>query len=804
MFIEDDELRTLYRDASAEHLEKLEAGFLTLEHNPEDRSPIQDLMRAAHSLKGDSRMLGVNDAETVTHKLEDLLTGIEQGTQPVTPELCDGLYIGLDAIRKIVHEALTGESAGKSTFQAIAHLMALENSVSAEMPSTDTVIPHPFGDMNRDAGVFPSLEQFQGQTLHSQEVAVQSQMTIEELEAKFAALDLGSVDDTASEPALEQKTQSEHKLEEGEYQIDTVRVEASKLDSLMTQAGELSVTQLRISRRVEDVAKIYTLWESWSREVQGNREAMTYLLDQVKDERSKALQRMIQASLTASHELGTLVRQLRLTSYEDTARLETVSSQLESDILKLRTLPLSSMFSLFPRMVRDLAKQQGKDIQFIIEGGDTFADKRILEEMKDPLTHILRNAVDHGIETPEMRIAAGKPAKATLRLRAYRHSSRIGIEVIDDGQGLDSASIKRTALRRQLYTQAELDMMPETEIQSLIFEPGFSTRSQVTAISGRGVGLDVVRANVTRLKGSIQVDSSLGQGCTFRFSLSTSLATTYALIVAVNQSPFAIPVDSVDRMIRVSREEFFSIEGNPTITVQEQPISVVWLSDLLQLPVPSPETTRAIATDTTASIPCVIMKVGTDRIGLLVDTLLEQQDIILKPHSKLLKYVRNIAGATILDNGDVCMVLNPQDLVNTARDGASSQPLDSDSRKIQTAPKVLLVEDSLPIRTQVRRILEGAGYEVTVAVDGLEGFQKLPTDTFSAIVSDVEMPNLTGLELTKQIRQDHQYDELPIILVTTLASDADKRRGTDAGANAYITKGDFDQNLLLTTLRSLI
>ncbi|MEM9163337.1 MAG: response regulator, partial [Cyanobacteria bacterium P01_F01_bin.4] len=403
------------------------------------------------------------------------------------------------------------------------------------------------------------------------------------------------------------------------------------------------------------------------------------------------------------------------------------------------------------------------------------------------------------------RIVTGKSPTATIYLKAYQMGSRIGIDVVDDGRGLDLESIQQTALNRGLYTQAELARMSAEQIQNLIFAPGFSTRTTVTEMSGRGVGLDVVRVNVEQLRGAIQVHSTPAQGCTFRFSLNTRLATTAALILAVNQTPYAIPIEFVDVMMRVDPQDVFVFEGSPTIHYQDHPLSVAWLTDLLDLPVSVIAQPRALSVEA-KPVSCVVLKVGSERLGLFVDDLLDQQDIVLKPHSKLLKRVRNIVGATILGTGEVCMVLNPQDLIKSAQVGGTDAG--SENLSMTTAPKappkVLLVEDSLPIRTLMQRILIGAGYRVTTAVDGLDGLDKLQGEVFDAVVSDVEMPNLDGLGLTNQIRQYSKYKTLPIVLVTTLAKEEDQRRGAEAGANAYITKGDFDQSLLINTLRRLI
>ena len=739
MFIEDDELRELYKVASADHLEKLEQGLLSLEQQPDDSSILDGLLRETHSLKGDSRMLGVEEAEMLVHQMEELLNEVKNNETVLSGDLCDRLYLGVDAVKKIATEAVTGEPSGVSTFHVMAQLMGAE-----EAPEQGEEIspsnPNPI-------------------------TTTQIQQT------------------TPSTPSA---------------QIETVRVDFPKLDALMTQAGELLVTKLRLERRNEDVSQLFQLWEHWNRDYALNQQLLTQLESKLTVEERDRLAKQERQERQYLEQFGSLVTTLKNLVREDNTRLDTVASKLETGIRNLRLLPLSTIFNLFPRMVRDLSKQLGKEIELTIEGGDISVDKRILEEIKAPLTHIIRNAIDHGIETPQERIANNKPPKAQLLLKGSQNNSRIIIEVIDNGRGLDIKKIEATALKRQVCTESELLTMTPQQIQSLIFAPGFSTRSEVSEISGRGVGLDVVRENVERLKGTVQVESTWGVGCKFQLSLNTSLSTLSVLIVEIDGCPYGIPIDYVEKMILVAPEQIFQVEGSPAILWEEKPLSVAWLRDLLEL-----ENTAEIS-DIKQKIPCVILSIGTEKLGVFANKLLEQQNVILKPQSKLLRKIPNIAGVTILSSGEVCLILEPRDLLQSTSTGKGIKSLTVLS-KITTKPHILLVEDSLPIRTQVRRILISAGYDVTVTVDGLEGFNTLRANkNFDAIVSDVEMPNLTGLEMTARIRQYDEYDEVPIILVTTLATEADKRRGAEAGANAYLTKGDFDQTLLLNTLRRLI
>lgn len=807
MMIEDAELRDIYKTASEEHLQNLEDGLLHLEKYPQDTSRLEDVLREAHTLKGDSRMLGVDSVETLIHQLEETLVAVKRSKISFSSQLCDRLYQGVDAIRKLTYEAVTGEPANVNIPHALAQLIGsdvefdqpeISHQIDAALFPDSAIKPtQPF---NIDA-LFPDTitpeTEFPNNTEFTQHfnvdalfpnIAIDNEQTIQ-----LPTIETPEVEQISSSQASEPTPNN--------YQIDTIRVEPQKLDTLMTQAGELTVTKIRIAHRMTEIEEIMTLWEEWSRDAFVNRSVLDSI-ERTSHNAAKQAYNFHHRAEQRLERLGELVNRLQTTAYEDTARLDVVVNELESGIRTLRLLPLSTIFNLFPRMVRDLAKQQFKEVNLIIEGGETKADKRILEEMKDPLMHMIRNAIDHGIETAEERDRLGKPRTATLRLKGYQTASSIGIEIVDDGRGLNNDSIKKTALQRGVCREAELATMTESQIQSLIFAPGFSTKTTITEISGRGVGLDVVRANVERLKGSIQVESTLGLGCKFRIQLNTTVSTTHVLIVEVNQACYAIPIEFVQTTLLVSQPQIFTIEGCKTITLNNQPISVAPLADLLELPASTPSPLKT--THSAAKMqPCIILQIGEERLGIFVDALIDEQDVVLKPQSKLLKRIRNISGATILGTGEVCMVLNPQDLLKSVRkrSGFNSS---NEIEESKTKQAILLVEDSITIRTQVKRILENAGYQVTAAVDGLDGFNKLKAHNFDAVVSDVQMPNLDGLGLAAKIRQYKEYSELPIVLCTTLASEDDRKRGAEAGANAYLTKGTFDQKVLLDTLERLV
>ena len=593
---------------------------------------------------------------------------------------------------------------------------------------------------------------------------------------------------------------------DGKFRIETIRVATEKLDVLMTHVGELSVTKNRVTHGLGRIEEISGVCERLSR----GGVHLRSLLQEMGGAHSNGFHKKLldyhRQEADLLERLGVLLGDLKSFASEDSSKLTYVANELEGGVRSLRLLPLATILQLFPRMVRDITRSQGKEAQLLIEGEETTADKRIIEEMKDPLMHMIRNSLDHGIESPAERERLGKPRVGTIRIKAYQTASNIVLEVADDGKGLDLEAIKNTVLKKKLCSPEALEAMPPEEIRDLIFRSGFSTSTFISDVSGRGVGMDVVRTNVERLKGSVQIDSVPGEGCTFRVQLPLTMATARVLIVGVGPMKYAIQVETVEATQLISLRDIFTMEGQGTVVVDNQPVSVAWLTDLLELRATDPgetqEKSRSLMAG--ATIPCVILAMGSERLGLLVDQLLDEQEIVLKTQSKLLQRVRNVSGATILGTGEVCILLNPLDLIKSVRRREFTMQTVVAAEEAVEKKLILMAEDSLTTRTQMKRILEGDGYEVVTSVDGLDAYNKIGTRAFDALVSDVMMPNMTGLDLTEKVRQNTKYRELPIILVTSLSSDEDRQRGLEAGASAYITKPAFDQKILLDTLRRLI
>jgi two-component system chemotaxis sensor kinase CheA len=424
-------------------------------------------------------------------------------------------------------------------------------------------------------------------------------------------------------------------------------------------------------------------------------------------------------------------------------------------------------------------------------------DKRILEEMKDPLMHLIRNAIDHGIELPAERERLGKSRSATVQLRASRANANVLLTVQDDGRGLNTAKIRQEAKKRGLHDEAALAAMTPTQLQQLIFMPGFTTSTFVTELSGRGVGLDVVRVNVERMKGNIHLESVAGQGLTVNLQLPLSIAATQILLASAGGGVFGLPVEFVHTSRRVRDADIFTLEGRLAILLDGQPVMVARLADLLELP-PGERVAPGV-------LACIVIQVGDERLGLLANELLTEEEVVPKPLGPPLQRVRNVSALAMLGSGKICAVLNPADLLRCAyKAGATTHGKKHEIRHAVAKPVVLLVEDSALIRAMEKRILEDGGYEVVATVDGVDALNALGSRSFAAVVSDIMMPNMDGLTLTARIRAEPRYKELPVILVTSLASSADKRRGLDAGANAYIPKPSFDQRVLLETLKRLV
>lgn len=745
-----------FKAEQTEHVQRLNQGLLNLEKavDPEARQQsLNDIFREAHSLKGAARAFGVSSIENLGHVLEDVLLAAREGRLALAAEHFDLLYQILDAVELVIGQLDSGGSATPPSVMVL--LGRLEEA--------------------RQKGLIPQPA------------------TPSDLEDELAEPEPVQESEMTSRPFASQALASTGQGEE------TIRVSVSKLDALMAQFSELLGAKIRAEQRLAEVRQLQNMASNWQKtSLRGNygRLSQPYQAggQRANPNLAEFTLRSQEEMRTFNGQINTLYRQFA----NDTMRLSLIIDELQEEIKRVRMLPLSTITATFGRMIRDLAREQGKQINLTISGGETELDKRVLEQIKDPLIHLLRNAADHGLEGPAEREAAGKPAEGQIWLQASQQGNNIVITVRDDGRGLDLEAIRSAAVRKGIVTPAEVQKLSETETTNLIFNSGLSTRKIITDISGRGVGLDVVRQNVEELHGTLQVEFVPGWSATFVLTLPLTLVSSRGLLVKVSDQLFALPLSTVERMLHLEKSRIATVEGQEAMTFQDKPVALAWLADLLGLPRPAKET---------GVVTVVIVTVAEKRLGLIVDDLAGEQEIVMKSLGKQLSKVVGIAGATVLGSGQVILVLHTADLVKlAARTPQRVIPASGSSYVEQEEHKtILVVDDSITTRTLEKNILEAAGYLVKLATNGEEALALLASEQLpDLIISDINMPRLDGFGLTGRVKQDRRYSQIPVILVTSLDSPADKARGIEVGADAYIVKSQFDQGNLLETIIQLV
>jgi len=762
------ELLTAFQAELGDLLGELNRGLLSLEKDPsgdEREQLLGDLFRAAHSIKGGARAVKIIDIEKIAHRLEDVMGMIQRGELPVRPEIFDILFRSADALKEAMDAYLAGsELAIEIRDKLLADLEEMKKgSVSGGEAELPTKPP-------RGASPPPPLDSPQGPSPSAPPV---TSHPVSPPPARRTA---------SAAPAAE-----------------TIRVATAKMDNLMDRMGELMVARLRTEQRLNEIRAIgqrVNRWQkNWSK-VRGD-----YRLLRRQEGRRPEVNRLIDFLDVNGDNLknfGTEIQALHHQFVSDYRYLALLTDDMHDGVRRVRMLPTATLFELYPRMVRDLAREQGKEVNLQVEGSDTEVDRQLLDIMKDPLTHLLRNAVDHGIEPPDAREAAGKPRAGTIQLRAAQKGNAIVLTVSDDGAGINLNAVKQAALARGLLTSQELEGMEDREILDLIYHSGLSTHQKVTEISGRGIGLDVVRKNLERLQGMVDVNTATGKGATFTLTLPLTLATSHVLLMGVAGQIVSIPTTTVVSILKAKVEEIGRIEGKPAIRVSGHPLSLFSLAQVLELSESEASFTAG------QKIPIVVVGVAEKKMAFRIDDLYGTQEVVIKGMGRQFSRVRNVTGAAILGDGRVVMILNVADLVKSAQKGAgiaSSIPVQV---KEVARRRLLVVDDSITTRTLEKNILENAGYQVMVAADGEEAWAILQSESVDGIVADIKMPRMDGFALTRKIKGHEKLKGRPVVLVTSLETPQDKVRGMEAGADAYIIKGTFDQRDLLATIERLI
>ncbi|MBI2193264.1 MAG: hybrid sensor histidine kinase/response regulator [Planctomycetes bacterium] len=781
-------VQAMNRDLLA--LEKVEPGGAQEER-------LRALFRTAHTLKSAARAVSLQPIEQASHQLEEILTAAREGRRPLSAPLFALLFESVDAVQDAGQTLRAGKNPGESALARI--LPRLEAAARGEIPPPAVSTPTESAD-----AAAPSAPRGH--------VAAPAPSHAPNERPR------GPVASPAASPPGHAFAASG----------STVRISAEKLDTLLAECGELRVALQWSASRSESIEEIRAFVGRWTEEWLSVEKALCRTLESLlpptdpsprysgeKASRAQAQPEGLSQHAAGrgpnGHALGPLPRRtwraLRAQTenlrrlQRELERLRTnaanqflaqyrASAQIDEEVRRLRMLPFRSACEGLDRMVRDFEKAQGKGVDIAIEGGEVELDRSALEALKGPLVHLVRNALDHGIEGPQARRAAGKPPRGRITVEASLCRGQVQIAVADDGQGLSTEAIRARAARQGLP-------VPENDAQAihLIFLPGFSTSPTVTELSGRGVGLDVVQSAVEALHGSLDVSTVPGQGTRFLFTVPLTLTTLRALLVRDGGQVFALPALHVQKVERLAPGQVQSVQGRPMAALGASLIPIAALAEALGL--------RSAATLKARGEAALILASAENQLmGFVADEALEEQEIVVQSLGPRLRHVRSVSGATSLPNGRIALILNVPDLLRHTLQlppgpgrAGPFQPPPPPARK-----RLLLVEDSLTTRALEKSILEGAGYDVLVASDGAEGWQVLQEKPVDLVISDIEMPRMDGFELTEAIRKSKSSGELPVILVSGRASDEDRARGIGVGADAYIVKSAFDQTVLLETI----
>jgi len=594
-------------------------------------------------------------------------------------------------------------------------------------------------------------------------------------------------------------------------EVETVRIAVSALDARLLEAEEMLAAKLTADQWSADLGALEARFEQWRKQwsrIQPRMRRLRQLGEQAGETTptpdTQELAEFFDWNQDYVRSLEGSLTGLRRRAEQNRFLVAKLVDELLENSKKLLMLPLSTLSALLLKVVRDLCRDQGKEAALTIRGEEVTIDKRILEELKDPLIHLLRNCIDHGIETPEQRRRAGKPPQATITVAvAPINGNQVEISVSDDGGGVDLERVKFAAGRHGLSVPEAAGPEGESAALGLVFEADVSTSPIITQVSGRGLGLAIVREKTEKLGGRVAIESRRGAGTVIRMIVPLTLATFRGILIRVAQRSFVVPTAHVERVTRFKPEDVQTVEGRRTLALSGRAVALVDLAEVLQLP--SGQRNAAGAGHGVV----VVLGVGEQTVAFVVNEVLDEREVLVKRLARPLSRVRNVAGATILGSGEVTPILNVSDLLKSAgRAGAAPPAPDAGEAASRQPPaagkRILVAEDSITSRMLLKGILESAGYEVSIAVDGIDAFTTLRSGHFDLVVSDVEMPRLNGFDLTARIRADRALAEIPVVLVTALESRADRERGIEVGANAYLVKSSLDQDDLLEALHRLL
>ncbi|WP_448197048.1 response regulator [Pseudomonas putida] len=744
------------RDASLLELFSLEAeaqtqvlitGLMALERNPTQAAQLEACMRAAHSLKGAARIVGIDAGVSVAHVMEDCLVAAQEGRLLLRAEHIDALLRGTDLL---LHVATPGDPAGEGAVPGfLAQMAGLLDPPGAPVPSSvPAQTPLPTVEL-----VTPELE-------------------------------------PEAEPPVPRRA-SKRGAQGGER---VLRVTADRLNSLLDLSSKSLVETQRLKPYLATLQRLKRMHGQGMRALDGLKAQL-----EGSGQSLPVLEALAQAQrllMETQHILQQQTADLDEFGWQASQRAQL----LYDTALACRMRPFADVLTGQSRMVRDLGRSLGKQVRLQIDGEKTQVDRDVLEKLEAPLTHLLRNAVDHGIELPEQRLLAGKPEEGAIRLRASHQAGLLILELSDDGAGIDLQRLQRSIVQRGLSPADTVAQMSEAELLTFLFLPGFSMRDKVTEVSGRGVGLDAVQHLVRDLRGSIELTQQAGQGCRFHLEVPLTLSVVRSLVVEVGGEAYAFPLAHIERTVEVTAEQIVQIEGRQHFWHEGRHIGLVAASQLLN---------RPAAQGDESALRVVVIREREQLYGVAVERLIGERVLVVMPLDARLGKVQDISAGALLDDGSVVLIVDVEDLLRSVEKLLSTGRLERIERGVQAGrgasrKRILVVDDSLTVRELQRKLLSNRGFEVAVAVDGMDGWNALRSEDFDLLITDIDMPRMDGIELVTLVRRDQRLQSLPVMVVSYKDREEDRRRGLDAGADYYLAKASFHDDALLDAVVELI
>jgi two-component system, chemotaxis family, sensor histidine kinase and response regulator WspE len=756
----------LFRAETESQTAVLSSGLLALEGAKAAPEAIEPMMRAAHSLKGAARIIGVDSAVRVAHAMEDCFVAAQNGAIPILPGHVDILLSAVDLLTRISQVPEDRVAPWQSENEPVIKAMVadlngiLRGEPPVQAPVVDAETPRPNPPLQDDVG--PAVPAGTERETGTAGPTPPSPATADESKAPAFA---------TPEPAER-----------------VVRVTAESLTRLVALAGESLVQSRQLQPLVQALQAL-----------RNRQSALIETLHALEERAAVAREPIGRAKAQAAECAEALIDTLG--EIEDYAwRSEDLSGRLHHEVLASRMRPLADGIRGFPRTVRDLARQLGKRVELEIRGENTGVDRDILEKLEAPLNHLIRNALDHAIERPEERAEVGKNPVGTIRLEARHRAGMLQITLSDDGRGIDPHRLRAEVVEHGLASAAMAEQMSEAELLEFLFLPGFSTKDAVTEISGRGVGLDVVQSMVRAFGGIVRVSTQVGKGTRFTLLLPITRSVIRALLVQIAGEPYAFPLNRIDRILVLRHDELKVLEGRRHFAIDDQPVGLVDAAQVLEL------SSTSAAGETLA---VVVASDRSHRFGVIVDGFLGERDLEVRPLDPRLGKVPDISSASVLENGFPVLIIDVEDMVRSIDNLLSGRRLKglagaSAETRRRAAKRVLVVDDSITVRELERQMLEARGYTVDIAVDGLDGWNAVRSAAYQLVISDVDMPRMDGIQLIRSIKADARLQSIPVVVVSYKDREEDRMRGLDAGAEAYLTKSSFHDQTLIDTVVDLI